>query len=83
MTYSEGNGDGLDESEASRGGGEVSNKPLPHKGIPMPDDYVEQMRHYFPRVPFAFIRQAWNYNASVPEVRAYLSKTTAQEGPKP
>jgi hypothetical protein len=42
--------------------------PPPNKGIPMPDEYVEMMRHYIPNLPIPAIRDAWLHNATPLEV---------------
>jgi len=41
---------------------------LPNKGIPVPADYVEMMRHYIPKLPMPAIKMAWLHNATPKEV---------------
>ena len=43
-------------------------KTLPHKDIPMPNDYIVMMRYYIPRLPMAAIKMAWLHNATPKEV---------------
>ena len=38
------------------------------------DEYLEMMRHYFPRLPVGAIRDAYRYSATPTEVRRHLER---------
>ena len=48
--------------------------PLPHKGVPVPQDYIDDMRHYMPNLPLPAIKDAWLHNATPAEVMAHLER---------
>ena len=45
-----------------------------HAGVPMPKDYVEMMRHYFPNLPLPAIRDAWLHHATPKEVALSMER---------
>lgn len=49
---------------------------LPHKGLPVPNAYVEMMRHYIPRIPMPAIKMAWLHNATPKEVMESMAIKT-------
>ena len=54
----------------------MTTKP-PHKGIPVPPEYIEMMRHYIPKLPMPAIRQAWLHNATPLEVMRTMDRSKA------
>ena len=51
---------------------------LPNRGIPVPQDYIDDMRHYLPSLPLAAIKDAWLHNATPAEVIAHLERARSQ-----
>ena len=49
-------------------------RKLPHKDIQVPQDYIDDMRHYMPGLPQAAIKDAWLHNATPAEVMASLER---------
>jgi hypothetical protein len=47
---------------------------LPNRGIPVPRDYIDGLRHYLPNLPLAAIKDAWLHNATPAEVMAHLER---------
>ena len=47
---------------------------LPNKGIPVPQDYIDDMRHYLPDLPLPAIKDAWLHNATPAEVMAHMER---------
>lgn len=54
-------------------------KRYPNAASPIPDDYVEMMRHYIPKMPMAAIRDAWKNNATPLEVMRHFERIEGKE----
>lgn len=59
--------------------GAAMSHPLPHKGVPVPQDYIDDMRHYMPNLPLPAIKDAWLHNATPFEVMAHLDRLEGQK----
>jgi len=51
----------------------------PNRSMPMPQEYVDDMRHYIPGLPMAAIKDAWLHNATPSEVMAHLDRLKGQK----
>ena len=54
-------------------------RKLPNKGIPIPQDYIENMRHYLPDLPLVAIKDAWLHNATPAEVMAHFERISVRK----
>jgi hypothetical protein len=45
--------------------------------LPVPQEYIDDMRHYLPALPIQSIRDAWKHNATPLEVMRHLDRIAA------
>jgi hypothetical protein len=50
----------------------MKTRHLTNQDVPMPQEYLEMMRHYLPNVPKALIVDAWKHNATALELMLYV-----------